>query len=94
MVSCFEHVTHLHCSCRTAVHRGVLGWADGTIEEFDPVYLAIILRSFKLAGRTVLLTLPVCYPAAFWVARQPERMRDFCLILITLPFFTSLIVRL
>lgn len=72
----------------------VLGWADGTNEEFDPVYLAIILRSFKLAGLTVLLTLAVCYPAAFWVARQPEKMRNFCLFLVTLPFFTSLIVRL
>ena len=72
----------------------VLGWADGTNEEFDPVYLEIILRSFKLAGLTVLATLALCYPAAFWVARQPERMRNFCLFLITLPFFTSLIVRL
>ncbi|WAJ38006.1 ABC transporter permease [Pseudomonas sp. GOM7] len=72
----------------------VLGWADGTNEDFDPVYLEIILRSFKLAGMTVLATLALCYPAAFWVARQPERMRNFCLFLITLPFFTSLIVRL
>ncbi|SDH84968.1 spermidine/putrescine transport system permease protein [Pseudomonas flavescens] len=72
----------------------VLGWADGTNEDFDPVYLEIILRSFKLAGLTVLATLALCYPAAFWVARQPERMRTFCLFLITLPFFTSLIVRL
>lgn len=72
----------------------VLGWADGTNEEFDPVYLEIILRSFKLAALTVLATLALCYPAAFWVARQPERMRNFCLFLITLPFFTSLIVRL
>lgn len=72
----------------------VLGWANGVNEEFDPIYLEIILRSIKLAGLTVLLTLAVCYPAAFWVARQPERMRNFCLFLITLPFFTSLIVRL
>lgn len=72
----------------------VLGWADGSNEEFDPVYLEIILRSFKLAAFTVLATLALCYPAAFWVARQPERMRNFCLFLITLPFFTSLIVRL
>ncbi len=72
----------------------VLGWADGTLEEFDPVYLEIILRSVKLAALTVLLSLLVCYPAAFWVARQPEKMRNFCLFLVTLPFFTSLIVRL
>lgn len=72
----------------------VLGWADGTFEDFDPVYLAIILRSFRLAAITVLLTLALCYPVAFWVARQPARLRNFCLFLITLPFFTSLIVRL
>ncbi|WP_437879720.1 ABC transporter permease [Pseudomonas sp. LRF_L74] len=72
----------------------VLGWADGRNEEFDPVYLAIILRSFKLAAITVLSTLLLCYPVAFWVARQSRRMRNFCLFLITLPFFTSLIVRL
>ncbi len=72
----------------------ILGWADGSNEEFDIVYLQILLRSFKLAAITVLLTLLVCYPAAFWVSRQPERLRNFCLFLITLPFFTSLIVRL
>jgi spermidine/putrescine transport system permease protein len=38
----------------------VLGWADGVNEEFDPVYLEIILRSFKLAGLTVLATLALC----------------------------------
>jgi len=72
----------------------VLGWADGTNEDFDPVYLEILLRSMKLAAQSVLLTFALCYPTAFWVARQPERLRNFCLFLITLPFFTSLIVRL
>lgn len=72
----------------------ILGWADGSNEEFEIVYLEILLRSFKLAAMTVVLTLAVCYPAAFWVARQPERRRNFFLFLITLPFFTSLIVRL
>jgi len=72
----------------------VLGFADGTDEEFDPVYLAIIVRSLKLALMTVFCCLLLCYPMAFWVARQPQRMRNFCLFLITLPFFTSLIVRL
>jgi len=72
----------------------VLGFADGTYEEFDPVYLAIILRSLKLALLTVLCCLLLCYPMAFWVARQPPKLRNFCLFLITLPFFASLIVRL
>ncbi|HEJ2566235.1 ABC transporter permease [Pseudomonas aeruginosa] len=72
----------------------VLGWADGTLEEFDSVYLWIFLRSLRLALTTVLLSLAVCYPMAFWVRKQPENRRNLCLFLITLPFFTSLIVRL
>lgn len=72
----------------------ILGFADPAFEVFDPVYLSIFLRSIKIAAFTVIATLVVCYPAAFCIARLSERWRNFCLFLITLPFFTSLIVRL
>jgi spermidine/putrescine transport system permease protein len=72
----------------------ILGFADPAFEVFDPVYLSIFLRSLKIAGFTVIATMVVCYPAAFCIARLSERWRNFCLFLITLPFFTSLIVRL
>ena len=72
----------------------ILGFADPEFEEFDPVYIAIFLRSLRIAVITVLLTLVVCYPAAFLVSRLPDRWKSFCLFLITLPFFASLIVRL
>jgi len=72
----------------------ILGWADGVIEEFDPVYLMIFLRSLKLALVTVALTLVICYPVAFWISRLSGRWKTFSLFLITLPFFASLIVRL
>lgn len=72
----------------------ILGWADGIMEEFDSVYALIFFRSFKLALTTVALTLLICYPVAFWVSRLPGRAKTFCLFLITLPFFASLIVRL
>ena len=51
-------------------------------------------RSLGFAALTVLLCLILCYPVAFWVARLPQRARLFCLFLVTLPFFSSLIVRL
>ena len=51
-------------------------------------------RSLGFAALTVLLCLILCYPVAFWVARLPPRARLFCLFLVTLPFFSSLIVRL
>ncbi|MGJ7038773.1 spermidine/putrescine transport system permease protein [Shinella sp. BE166] len=72
----------------------ILGFADPMFEDFDPVYIAIFLRSLKIAAITVLATLLVCYPAAFCISRLSERWKNFCLFLITLPFFTSLIVRL
>ncbi|MGE4249499.1 MAG: ABC transporter permease [Parvibaculaceae bacterium] len=72
----------------------ILGFADPAFEEFDPVYLSIFFRSLQIAVITTLCTLLVCYPAAFQIARLPDRWKAFCLFLITLPFFTSLIVRL
>ena len=72
----------------------IFGWADGVIEFFEPVYLQILFRSLRLAILTVVLTLIIAYPVAFWVSRLPERWRMLFLLLVTLPFFTSLIVRL
>lgn len=72
----------------------IFGWADGIIEIFEPIYLQILLRSLIFAAVTVLLTLILCYPVAFWVSRLSERWRLVFMFLITLPFFCSLIVRL
>lgn len=72
----------------------ILGFADPAFEEYDPVYIAIFFRSLKIAAVTVVATLLVCYPAAFHISRLPDKWKNFCLFLITLPFFSSLIVRL
>jgi len=72
----------------------ILGWADGEYEEFDPVYIEIFLRSFRLALVTVVSSLLICYPAAYWVSRLSDTWKAFFIFLITLPFFASLIVRL
>lgn len=72
----------------------IFGWADGVMEVFEPVYLRILGRSLGFAALTVALCLALCYPVAFWVSRLPERWRALFLFLITLPFFSSLIVRL
>src|SRR5690606_25645713 len=44
----------------------VLGAPLGGGEVFDSVYLEILLRSLKMALMTVVLTLLISYPAAFW----------------------------
>ncbi len=72
----------------------ILGWADTRYDRFDPVYIAIFLRSLRLAALTVLASLVISYPAAFWISRMRPGLRDFAIFLVTLPFFVSLIVRL
>src|SRR4028118_1111816 len=72
----------------------IFGWADGLMEIFEPIYLQILLRSLGFATLTVVLTLVLCYPVAFWMSRLPQRWRLMFLFLVTLPFFSSLIVRL
>jgi spermidine/putrescine transport system permease protein len=72
----------------------ILGWPLNDYEEFDPIYLAIFATSLKYAFLTVLFSLLICYPAAFWVSRRSARWKGFVLFLITLPFFTSLLIRI
>ncbi|WP_011578708.1 MULTISPECIES: ABC transporter permease [Chelativorans] len=72
----------------------ILGWPLNDYEEFDPIYLSIFLGSLKVACLTVLFSLLICYPAAFWVSRMSERRKTFVLFLIMLPFFANLLVRI
>ena len=72
----------------------ILGWADTRYEKFDPVFLSIFGRSLRLAALTVITSLLISYPAAFWISRMTPGRRDFAIFLVTLPFFVSLIVRL
>lgn len=72
----------------------IFGWADGIVELFEPVYLRIIGRSLFYALLTVMLSLVLCYPAAFWVAGLSPKWRLIFMLLIALPFFASMIVRL
>lgn len=72
----------------------IIGWPLNDYESFEPIYLSIFLNSFKIACMTVIFSLLVCYPAAFWVSRMSERRKSFVLFLITLPFFANLLVRI
>ncbi|MFM1768879.1 MAG: spermidine/putrescine transporter, permease protein [Verrucomicrobiota bacterium] len=60
---------------------------------FDPVYPLLALRSVALALATTGLVLLAALPTAFFVASLPPRGRTLGLALITVPFWTSLLVR-
>ena len=56
-------------------------------------YLRIFLRSFTLSAVTTALTLVFAFPAALWMAFQPAKRRPLLLMLMTVPFWTNLLVR-
>jgi len=71
----------------------VLGAPLNALEEFDAVYLRIFINTLRIALTTVLISLLVCYPVAFWVSRLPDWWKSLVLFLSTLPFFANLLIR-
>ena len=60
---------------------------------FNPIYLNILGRSVMLAAATTVISLIVGFPVAYFIARQPPARRNICILLITIPFWTNLLVR-
>ena len=65
---------------------------DETITIAD-AHVAIFWRSVKLSIMTTGLTLILGFPTAYFIATRPERRRDLWLFLITIPFWTNLLIR-
>lgn len=61
--------------------------------EEDQVYVMLLQRTLWVATVVTLLCFLLGYPLAYFIARQDERTRNLLLILVLLPFWTSLLVR-
>jgi len=76
--------------------RGILFTEDifepGTYQLAD-AHLTILLRSLKLSVMTTLITALVGFPTAWFIATKPPRTRVLWLFLITIPFWTNLLIR-
>ena len=59
----------------------------------DPLYIDAFLNSVKVAFISTLLCLAVGYPIAYGIARSTARTRNILLLLVVLPFWTSLLLR-
>lgn len=66
---------------------------DNYARVIDPIYLRIFGRSIGYAALTTGICLVVGYPAAWFIARQPEAMRQRLLLLVMVPFWTSFLIR-
>ena len=79
--------------------RGTYGGVvyDWTFENyrraFDPLYLNVLWFSLRVAVEATLISLAVGYPVALFVATRPLRWRTVLLVIIILPFWTSLLIR-
>jgi spermidine/putrescine transport system permease protein len=56
-------------------------------------YLQIFARSFGLSLLTAVLALAIGFPTALYMAMQPEGRRNLLIFLVTIPFWTNLLVR-
>jgi ABC-type spermidine/putrescine transport system permease subunit I len=59
----------------------------------EPVYLSVVGLTFRTAFLTTLLCLGFGYPLAYVLVSLPPRVARVLLIVVILPFFTSIIVR-
>jgi putative spermidine/putrescine transport system permease protein len=70
---------------------------DGAIERIPPeeaVFSQILWRTFEISAVVTLVALLMAYPLAYWLSTLPERQANLLLILVLLPFWTSVLVRI
>lgn len=60
---------------------------------FDTTYIEIFARSFILATMATAICLAIGLPVAWFMASRPPRQRQLLALLITVPFWTNLLVR-
>ncbi|AWZ21166.1 spermidine/putrescine ABC transporter, permease protein [Roseovarius sp. TM1035] len=59
----------------------------------EPIYGTLMLRSFWMSGLATVATVLLCYPMAYFVAFHVHRNKMLWIILMTLPFWTSYLLR-
>ncbi len=56
-------------------------------------HLSIFWRSIKLSLLTTIAALILGFPTAYFIATRPVKSRNFWLFLVTIPFWTNLLIR-
>ena len=74
------------------LRRGV----DGGIERVaidQRVFTGILARTLVISAQVTLLCLLLAYPLAYWLSTLPARKANVLMILVLVPFWTSILVR-
>lgn len=70
--------------------------SQGNVERMPPDQRAfgpILLRTFQISFVVTLFCLALAYPLAWWLASLPARKANLLMILVLVPFWTSILVR-
>ena len=59
----------------------------------NAIYRDVIARTFAISGSVTLICLLLGYPLAYWIATAPAATARKLMLLVLLPFWTSLLVR-
>src|SRR5918995_1998737 len=79
----------------SGIYGGItLGFNPGNyLKVFDPLYLEIIVRTFVIALINTLLCFLLGYPLAYFIALKGGRWKSTLILLVMVPFWTSLLLR-
>ncbi|MEO8020857.1 ABC transporter permease [Polaromonas sp.] len=70
--------------------------SQGKVERMPPeqrAFGAILLRTFQISFVVTIFCLALGYPLAWWLASLPARKANLLMILVLVPFWTSILVR-
>ena len=71
--------------------------AQGNIVRVGPeeaAFSAILLRTFSISAVVTLVCILIGYPLAYWLSTLSARKANLMMILVLLPFWTSVLVRI
>jgi spermidine/putrescine transport system permease protein len=66
---------------------------DNFTRAVDPLYLDVLWFSVRVSLEATALALLIGYPAAWFIATRPARWRTALLVIVILPFWTSMLIR-
>jgi putative spermidine/putrescine transport system permease protein len=70
--------------------------AHGEVERMPPdqrVFVPVLWRTFEISAVVTLVCLLLGYPLAYWLSTMPARKANVLMILVLVPFWTSILVR-
>lgn len=69
-------------------------WADPFSAFANPIYLKLLLKSIRMSLTATIAVVLLAYPMAYFLAFRVTRHKLVWLILITVPFWTSYLLRI